>query len=53
MLDQAGDVIMSWDSNQLLKVRHPECAAELESGENGPAAAEARKYLGPARGSTA
>jgi len=35
MLDQAGDVIMSWDSNQLLKVRHPERAAELESGEMG------------------
>jgi acyl dehydratase len=36
MLDQVGDVIMSWDSNQLLKVRHPERAAELESGEMGP-----------------
>lgn len=33
MLDEAGDVIMIWDSNQLLKVRNP--GAKVEGGGKG------------------
>lgn len=41
MLNQKGDVVMSWDSNQFLQVRHPEKAgAALTSG-----AREARPAL--------
>ena len=33
MVDQAGDVIMTWASNQMLKVRHP--GAKVEGGGKG------------------
>ena len=46
MLNQAGEVIMIWDSNQLLKVRHPERPAGPASGELRSAAAEARECVG-------
>ncbi len=58
MLDQAGDVIMTWDSNQLVKVRHPGAKAEcggkgdrpppLESiwdGPQGPAPDPTRNFF--------
>jgi acyl dehydratase len=56
MLDAAGDVIMIWDSNQLLKVRNPgqksegksEARPSLESlwdGSEGPAPDPTRNYF--------
>lgn len=36
MLNEAGEVIMIWDSNQLLKVRHPDRVAEWSSTQKSP-----------------
>jgi acyl dehydratase len=36
MLNEAGDVIMTWDSNQLLKVRHPERLAPSRETRSAP-----------------
>jgi acyl dehydratase len=36
MLNEAGDVIMTWDSNQLLKVRHPLRVAPSSDAKSAP-----------------